>query len=171
MLKTRGVEKLDRSAVDRIPPCSLAEFLRQQRSDQGGGVASEPAIREEWLSDLNQLYELVEGWLGPEQAEGLVHLTRGQVIVIEEGLGWYDAPSLVIGAGGKTVQLHPMGRLIADTTGQVDLICDQRRLPLVRDSKHRWLVVPGGPSGRPLVNARYLLTRQSLSEALKLLLK
>jgi len=165
------MEKLDRSVAERSPPCSLAEFLRQQRSDQGGAGANEPAIREEWLSDLNQLYELVEGWLRQEQAEGLLHLTRGQVIVIEEGLGWYDAPSLVIEAAGKAVQLHPMGRLIPSTTGQVDLVCDQRRLPLVRDSKDRWLIVPGLPSARPLAQTRYLLTRQSLSEALKLLLK
>lgn len=171
LLKFTGMEKVDRSASDRIPRSSLAEFLRERRSDRGGAVASEPAIREEWFSDLDKLYTLVDGWLTQEQAEGLVHVTRGQVIVIEEGLGWYDAPSLVIAAAGQQVQLHPVGRLIAGTTGQVDLICDQRRFPLVRDSKNRWSIVPRGSDPGPPAKTRYLLTSQSFSEALKLLLK
>jgi len=71
----------------------------------------------EWLSRLNDLFLLVEGWV----EESGWRTRRTTKPVTEAALGRYEVPLLLMERGGVEIVLSPIARTSADSDRVVDL--------------------------------------------------
>ena len=95
--------------------------------------------RNEWLEKLESLYGTVERYLGAYKPE--VEISRRNVVLVEDYLGKYEAPSLMVNVLGQSITLEPIGTNVLGAEGRVDMTSSKGtvRLLLV-DSR---LIRPG----------------------------
>ena len=80
------------------------------------------AERDEWLDRLRDLYRQVEGFLNDYLRTGSVKIAYSPVEITEDQVGTYEAKSMTITIGRKTVRLEPIGTFLIATKGRVDVI-------------------------------------------------
>ncbi|HEX3905444.1 MAG TPA: hypothetical protein VH853_21655 [Polyangia bacterium] len=161
----------------------LTEFLRQHRDDQQSSAEVQRLLKEEWVRAVNDLLNDVTNWLKPQEAEGLLKVTRVEDVTLQEDrLGIYKVPALEIQVGARAISVLPIARLIFGGAGRVDLAYGPRVKILLRtDPTAKVVHSPddgprkAGPltwmiSGTDPRDRGTELTEESLSDAIQFLL-
>lgn len=87
---------------------SLQEFLRKKT--EGTNLLERNRLRSEWLDSLNRLIDQIRGWLREADPEEVLEVVPYVVERVEQRLGVYNAPALMIRLGTDTVEIAPSGR-------------------------------------------------------------
>jgi len=83
--------------------------------------------RNEWLQELEDLYEQMEKYLQPYGIE----IMRNPVMLEEEYLGAYEAQKLTFAIGRDKIVAKPIGTLLIGARGRVDLSGPRATLKIV----------------------------------------
>ena len=164
---------------------TLSKLLEQEKGakqTERDGVN----VLEEWKRAVPALFAELRGHLQEYEREGSLTFSDTTIGLIEDGLGHYDVPVLKISAGRSTISVQPVGRVIGDTFGRIDmlregLVVEPRRIVLVRrpsspkDSTLIWRIrMPidrGGLLGRLRPRTKSVpLNNANLEQAVELLL-
>ncbi len=94
-------------------------FLRKQK--EAASPERAKRRRKEWLEALDKLFQQIHSWLAEAENEKLIKVHESLVKISEEALGTYEAPSLTLTVGTKTVKLQPIGGVIIGADGRVDM--------------------------------------------------
>lgn len=108
----------------------FAEFVSSQQTALANERGSWGAILEEWLRDLEGLYESVIGFLVEYVDRGSISYSFDPITVIEEDLGAYTAKKMEIRIGRQHIYLEPVGTLLIGCKGRVDLVGSMGRVPI-----------------------------------------
>lgn len=122
--------------VDR----DFASFVEAQNA--AGKEVDHAARVAAWLQRIEDLYDQAEKYLARFTAQGQIRLERRKVLLNEEFLGAYEAPTLLIHIGAKDVLLEPVGCYVVGAQGRVDLKGDRdvRKLVLLPQDVKRFSV-------------------------------
>ncbi len=78
-------------------------------------------LRDEWLIDLNSLYERIIEYLDKFINEGSITYKFTDITLNEENIGEYTARSMEIHIGRQHIKLRPVGTLLIGCKGRVDV--------------------------------------------------
>ena len=123
---------------------------RSARQDQGIDWGTR---LDRWRSDIDSLYELLEAFLAEPLGQGTVSLRQRPRQIVEEHLGSYVVPELILSVGDERVQFIPRGRIVYGASGRIDVRGERGEAVLVVDDAGQWAVVPPGrprPKSVPL---------------------
>lgn len=98
---------------------AITEFLRQQK--ETGASRRRAQRQKEWLDAVESLFRQIRSWLAEAQHEKLIKIHQDKIKIVEETIGTYVAPTLILTAAGKTVKVKPIGSTIVGADGRVDL--------------------------------------------------
>ena len=102
---------------------TLEEVLRKKRQKQEAAEIDHDAVRQEWISNCQELTSTILEWLEPLQNQALVHVEQQEVEIYEDALGEYQAPALrLVFLKSRIITLRPVGRFVLGAKGRVDLI-------------------------------------------------
>ncbi len=119
----------------------LAEFFRKKKESVVQLESDKERLLNEWREALAKLYDQLEQWLKPAQAEGL-QIKSYEKEISEYELGTYHAPAREISFGLRTVRLEPVARFIVGGAGRVDIYSPRGIFKLIRDPDTRgWFLV------------------------------
>lgn len=107
------------------------QFVRQSIAGKDSGTVDWAARREAWLEFLDQLYQLVQGFLEPYIDAGQVNMTYADVVLTEEQIGTYIARSATLFIGNHQVRLQPVGTNLIAARGRVDMVGTYGKVKLV----------------------------------------
>jgi len=79
-------------------------------------------MRDEWLANLDLLYQKVIDFLQEFVSTGSINYEFSNVMLTEEHLGTYSAKRMNIKIGRQQVSLEPIGTLLIACKGRVDAI-------------------------------------------------
>ena len=105
----------------------------------------------EFVVAVRALFDQIESWIPKDMK--VLDVTRSELSLEEPDFGAYDVPVLEIRDRGTTVRLEPVGARVVGVVrsgghrliglrGRVNLICGPTNIPLVRDQKKEWKIVP-----------------------------
>jgi hypothetical protein len=100
---------------------TLEEKLRQRAEMPTRPPTDWAAVRDEWISQVNRLYEQVTSWLQPFRERGYLNIQRSRVSVSEEYIGDYEIDCLEIISGDATIIFEPFGRNVLGAHGRIEL--------------------------------------------------
>jgi hypothetical protein len=148
-------------------PTNLREFL--QKKTEGTDLKERNRLRSEWLASLNRLFDQIREWLREADPEEVLEVVRYEVERVEQRLGVYDAPALLIRLGTDSVRIVPSGRfedkyriqmILAGPSyspewgdlcgGRVDVRSEDRRYLLLRSvegDNEKWFAVSTNENG------------------------
>ncbi len=110
----------------------LAEFVRNRKRSAPIDSAGLKKRKREWLKALHALYGRIEEMLADSGCAGDVRVEKFEVELTEEFVGSYRAPALRIWIGNESVSLIPMGMMIVNAYGRVDLVGEAGRVTIVQ---------------------------------------
>ncbi|WP_400766409.1 hypothetical protein [Methylosinus sporium] len=94
---------------------------RQQRSTTAEDSPDWTKERDEWLDQLRELYERIDGFLSEYVESSTIELRKSTVELNEEYIGAYTATRLTIVIGAQEIVLTPIGTLLIGSKGRVDV--------------------------------------------------
>jgi hypothetical protein len=94
---------------------------RQQRPASADNAPDWDRERDEWLSYLQQLYDLIAEYLDEYIKSGAIELRRSPIELNEENIGVYEAQRLTIVIGKQEILLTPIGTRLIESKGRVDV--------------------------------------------------
>ncbi len=119
----------------------LKEFFRKKKLRSRGNV-NWAAKKRAWLKSVDQLYETVEKeYLAGPIREGIVSVSRSPKTIVEDMIGKYEIPELVIKVGTEEAVFSPKGRNVVGASGRIDLKGDMGEKTLVLQPGNRWGIV------------------------------
>ncbi len=145
---------------------NLTEFLRRRKSeaqDRDDPPVDWEKAKQDWLEGIGGLYRSIREWLSGAEGEGLVKFRQGTVRISEDHLGMYDAPTLSLDLGDKSVDLVPSFRLTLGALGRVNAFCGARKALILRSDDVRWGIGIREPGASRIVP----LTEESFQDLLK----
>ena len=98
---------------------AITKFLRRQKETDSPHRRAQR--QKEWLDAVEGLLGQIRSWLAEAQREKLLKIHPDKIKIVEESLGTYTAPCLVLTAAGKTVTVKPIGSTIIGANGRVDM--------------------------------------------------
>ncbi|MYE02369.1 MAG: hypothetical protein F4Y03_14075 [Alphaproteobacteria bacterium] len=111
------------------------EFVNRQvaRSDESGeeNLVDWDKIRQDWLGDLERLYNRLEKYLKKYVESNRIKLCREKIELTENNLGTYEAYKLIISIGDERISAKPVGRSVIGARGRVDLLGSRGVLRIV----------------------------------------
>jgi hypothetical protein len=117
---------------------AITEFLRQQK--EAGSPRRRAQRQKEWLDAVEDLFRQIRSWLAEAQREKLIKIHQDKIKIIEEPIGTYTAPSLILATAGKTVKVKPIGTTIVGADGRVDMeSANGTYLFLYLADQHKWV--------------------------------
>lgn len=99
----------------------FARFVEKQQELAASSSIDWGKMRDEWLSDLDALYQTVRGFLEKYIENGSITVSFTGIELIEENLGSYEARKMEIKIGAQRIYLVPVGTLIVGSKGRVDV--------------------------------------------------
>lgn len=138
---------------------SFKEFVENQRISKSSSEMS-PADWDErkkrWLASIDSLYELVDSIIvkGYQLAKVEVKTSRRSVTLQENYLGAYnvDVYQIEIPSLRKRILLSPVGTLLVQAYGRVDMELERRTIKLVMPKWDKWMIVMSSGSTQKLVD-------------------
>lgn len=114
-----------------------------------------PARTSWWQQQIGQLYDHVGEILRPLVESGDLQMTRRPQTIHEESLGQYDAETLQLSIGLRSVMLKPIASVIIGGVGRIDLQGPEGTARLI-------LATPDGQDDRQYqTNAKWHVTAPS----------
>lgn len=118
----------------------LNDFFKEKKIKTGEGI-DWAAKKEEWIQDVNELYEMIKKYMGSLLTDDTVSLSLSGKTIVEEYIGKYKIHELVLQVGDERVVFSPKGRNIVGASGRVDLIGEMGQKTLVVQPEKRWGIV------------------------------
>lgn len=116
---------------------SFEDFVRRQQEQSAASKAFDyEGEKHAYLDLLNKLYEEIRAYLGDYLSAGTVRLESSTIQLNEEGIGTYDAPSLIIIIGNQQITLAPVGTLLIGSKGRVDVSGSAGKVRLTLVDRH-----------------------------------
>ena len=138
----------------------FAKFVASQQEAAEQLETDWNEIREEWLSNLDDLYRQVSNFLQEFVTKGSIRYRFVETRLNEENLGSYVAEAMEITIGRQQVFLEPIGTLFIGMKGRVDVVGSAGRAQLA-------LVNENARSGADLIsNVPIILVTQSRRSSL-----
>jgi hypothetical protein len=101
---------------------SFDEFVeRQQASSSEIAEIDWDQQRDEWLSYLNTLYDLIEDFLRDYLESGQITRSYQNVELNEDNIGTYVVRQLILKIGRQAIDFKPAGTLFIGMKGRVDV--------------------------------------------------
>ena len=102
---------------------SFDDFVDQQIAEAEQAQSMNwPQRREDWITHLNQFYELIEGFLQKYIDEEKIHIRWTTKHINEDYIGNYDVKSLEVSIGAVTkIHFDPIGTNLIGAKGRVDM--------------------------------------------------
>lgn len=119
------------------------DFIKQANVRAQGSKVDWNEQREEWLSYLNQFYDMVGGFISDYVEAHQLSCTRSKKTLNEENIGSYDVDVLSINISANTITLTPIGTLLFGGKGRVDMVGPK--------GKVKFVLVPKGSTGPRIV--------------------
>ena len=94
---------------------------RQQRSASVDHAPDWTKERDEWLGNLQQLYDRIAEYLDEYIKSGAIKLRESTIELNEENIGVYTAKRLVVVIGAQEILLTPVGTFLIGSRGRVDV--------------------------------------------------
>jgi hypothetical protein len=79
------------------------------------------AQKDEWLKFLNDLYEMLETFLKEFVESGHITLKYKNIAITEDDIGRYTTRALTLTFGANSITLTPIGTMLINTKGRVDM--------------------------------------------------
>ena len=128
-----------------------------------------PAIRDEWVADLERLMTRLDEWLEPLRQAGLLDINKQNVRISESPDipdSDYVAPArLLLSPDHVRVEILPRARGVFGASGRVDILGRNRLAMLGRFAPGEWHFVWQEPAGAEWQSRP--LTPESLAATLK----
>jgi hypothetical protein len=104
---------------------SFDEFVRREQQDLKEAEREHvdwPEQKAEWLRRLEELHDLIRGFLKPYVEAGQIKIAYTTVELNEDHIGAYSAKVMNIEIGRKLISLEPVGTLLIGSKGRVDVV-------------------------------------------------
>jgi hypothetical protein len=171
---------------------ALKDTLKRLLEDSGSAQPlDKAAVIDEWRKAVAALMAQIQEFLREYKDAGTIQFTDGVTQLFEESLGTYQIPNLVLRAGPAVLMIQPIGRMVVDATGRVDLYrqgrgAEDERVVALRDASPNrpssWVlsippdvepfVIQSLPALERSLRRTYLpLTKENLEAALERLLR
>lgn len=108
---------------------SFDDFVKRQQ--ESGRAFDWVKEKDEWLRQLDVLYNSVSDYLHPYVEKGEIKIAYRDATLTEEDVGAYPVKELTITIGRSQVQLEPVGTRILGAKGRVDVTGPRGRLQLL----------------------------------------
>jgi hypothetical protein len=142
----------------------LKEFFREKKAKAGPGDIDWQARKDAWVKAIGELYKTIrEEYLAAAVADGMVKISVESKEIMEDYIGRYKVPVLVLQVGQEKAQFFPKGTNIVGATGRIDLVGDMGEVTIVQQVSDRWAVVASRTPTLKIIP----LDEESLLEALK----
>jgi hypothetical protein len=97
-------------------------FVRSQQAEKGEQASFNPQQQlDEWLHQLEILFEKIQAYLHTYVENGTATFTRRAIQLNEEFIGSYSVSEAVLKIGRSTVTFTPIGTMLIGTKGRVDV--------------------------------------------------
>lgn len=110
----------------------LERALRDKIEKRDGLRMEAEATKEEWLMALGTFFSIIDTWIAPLEAKGLIKKQTVNYTMREESLGEYKAPGRVLLLADKNIEMKPIGRVIVGAIGRVDINSRLKQIPILR---------------------------------------
>ena len=91
----------------------LEEILKQKRARQEASEFAHIAVRQEWISNCENLMSRITEWLQPLQDKNWLAIQSEDILIREDQLGDYETRSLQLTfLGSQILTFRPVGRFI-----------------------------------------------------------
>jgi hypothetical protein len=161
----------------------VQQFAERRKASEKAAQDTEgndwTAVRELWVSQVRELFDRMEGWLGLVIAAGSVQSVRAPRLLVEESLGEYAIESLELKVGSLKMMFEPVGTLILNAFGQIDVVGPEGRVvlllqggdetwPTISGQKQaEWFILHPGGISRAAVRSRVGLRWMSGTRAVR----
>jgi len=96
------------------------QFVASQQQEQRETEIDRAQERDEWLNELQSLYDRIIGFLRPYIDAGSISYSFADIELTEAEIGAYVAKRMDIRIGKQQVSLVPVGTLLIGCKGRVD---------------------------------------------------
>lgn len=138
---------------------SFKEFVENQRISKSSSkmsAADWDERKKRWLASIDSLYGLVDSIIvkGYQLAKVEVKTSKRSVTLQENYLGAYnvDVYQIEIPSLRKRILLSPVGTLLVQAYGRVDMELERRTVKLVMPKWDKWMIVMSSGSTQKLVD-------------------
>lgn len=144
----------------------LEEILKQKRARQEASEFAHIAVRQEWISNCENLMSRITEWLQPLEAKNWLEIQSEDILIREDQLGDYETRSLQLTfLDSQILTFRPVGRFIMGARGRVDVVSGSTLLAmlLLKENDEWDFARREGRYGKPV---RWAFNRNSLEEFL-----
>jgi hypothetical protein len=140
----------------------LQKFFQEKKRKAHAADIDWAAKRDAWIAAVGDLYRTIEeDYLKAAKAD--VDITRREKGVMENYVGQYRIPELVLRVGDEEVVFSPKGANVVGAQGRIDVQGDRGEATIVWQGEKRWSIVISRTPSLRLVP----LAADSLGEMLK----
>jgi hypothetical protein len=109
------------------------EFLKRHTEEE---VTEQERVdwnkrKKEWVKNIGDFHQMVIGWLKDYVQEGKVTITAVPTTVNEGPIGTYRTQALVLKIANQEVRLSPVGTLLIEARGRIDMESGTGKVTLV----------------------------------------
>ena len=119
------------------------DFIKKENVRAQNSKVDWEEKREEWLSYLEQFYDMVDGFISDYVKAHQLSFTRSKKTLNESNIGSYDVKVLSIKVNTITITLTPIGTVLIGGKGRVDMVGPRGRV--------KFVLVPKGSTGPRIV--------------------
>ena len=144
----------------------LEELLKQKRAQQEASEFASIAVRQEWISNCENLMSRITEWLQPLEVKNWLEIQSEDILIREDQLGDYATRSLrLIFLDSQILTFKPVGRFIIGAQGRVDVVSGSTLLAMLlyRENDEWEFARREGRYGKPV---RWAFNRSTLEEFL-----
>lgn len=144
----------------------LEEILKQKRAQQEASEFAHIAVRQEWISNCENLMSRITEWLQPLEDKNWLAIQSEDILIREDQLGDYATRSLRLTfLDSQILTFRPVGRRIIGAQGRVDVVSGSTLLAmLLHKENDEWdFARREGRYGKPV---RWAFNRSTLEEFL-----
>lgn len=144
----------------------LEDILKQKQEQQEASEFEHVAVRQEWISNCEELMSRITGWLQPLKDKNWLEIRSENIPIREDQLGDYEARSLrLIFLDSQILTFRPVGRFIIGAQGRVDVVSGSTLLAmLLHSGNDEWdFARREGRYGKPV---RWEFNKSTLEEFL-----
>ena len=77
--------------------------------------------KQEWLDFIKEFFDSVKSWLEPFKNDGKLSYEFKKTQITEEYIGTYEVDVMIVDFAGQKLSLEPLGTLLIDTKGRIDM--------------------------------------------------
>jgi len=99
----------------------LSKFLDDKEQKAKATDVAWGKRKSEWLTAVDNLYQMIEAWLKPLKDQGKVQTKHEKITLREEGIGAYEIKNMKLNFSGEIITFEPLGANILGARGRIDI--------------------------------------------------